>query len=1120
MDSNTRYPTNGFEQFVRNMSIKTGKPIDQSFVYLIQTEDLDGNITDEKYGINLTQDTMMTKGTYGWNNYMVCLVKTNGSGNIASTYANSVFNGNWEYISTGLTFSRNRYPMTYDSTTGMISQRYRIGNAVYDYNYTSITSDFVADRLCVVTGSPTTFVNSMLTNVSVYDVNGNYSAITKHPNEKLTITIYGSISIHEDCISDAYDDGVFVAIEPYYQSIVDGGMIFMGTNNLRFSNPSYSQILSNRPSPQPVEYFSIGSTSYLDYGLNVNGYTSGRSYVNAEQLIEDSRIYFSMIATYNNEYILMLHPVRMSTSEELVSTDVYTNTYDTDEISNSFARFVIDTTTNQHVFPVVDFHMTDSKMYNHVTKDWDIQDQFTDRTTAWYDETIRTQYLFNYSGTDPDGNDKTIFMCINARDDIAVCKIKTSNSVKVYVTNKYWDPTTWSRVIDPTNITGTQQYFRYVMFDGNPGTVDGYRTQPVHEINASTTPYVITGTPTYTTKTGNCYMMKPLSSDTYKFILSRDDILFIDNGVCTYSYTLYGDTNNTPIDPLTFRYVFGSKIVVAPRGRNIPQNVRIYDASTFGVQPTFTDITIPSSVAEGTYIGYYSSSVNGYIGMFNRNSVNKACVLDVTNETTQVFDDVDMFHVQEFTNYAIYKILNSQPQTFVVYDLSTETIVDTFTLPDEYTQVIGICGCGDFVYLRDYSGSPVAYTSWLYRISTGSLELLNINVPLSMFVSNNTGASMESSYLRIPSNLTVAVYDQNGMTLSQQIISDVLYEDDTDAYYISFNTPTVINKLYKSGNVVTGTTSSYNELTNYNAAPLSGIGYASQLASLNTGKHLLLLNPKELRYVYNRWDIPNVGNEYHNIVCDFGYALDSGESLNQCYAHFPSTTIVNDSCGGACAFNGGVVMIDGGGVATWYPVERLLPHKVTGTTTTFQTYNNPKQYQFNEVSLGFSLTNRGDIVTTPTAPTPDSNGFVWCAGGAWSSSGSGSRLNVYVNPTPYNCLYSTRLDANGHQAIGNNRLLPVTAGTRIKLSFDIDTVSSGIGDTQIVKRWNAQVFDNTNHRISGSGYQPADGTTEWVVPYDGLLCIFVDAYNANQTDQTMILQLSFVNNIVVTITPA
>jgi hypothetical protein len=101
------------------------------------------------------------------------------------------------------------------------------------------------------------------------------------------------------------------------------------------------------------------------------------------------------------------------------------------------------------------------------------------------------------------------------------------------------------------------------------------------------------------------------------------------------------------------------------------------------------------------------------------------------------------------------------------------------------------------------------------------------------------------------------------------------------------------------------------------------------------------------------WANPSVPRHatINYFVIDIGYLLD-GHTIsdipeNQSGYYCGETDYIYGlhyaRSGGMAYWHNGIVTTDSTGLMRWYPLEGWLAHKVTGTTRTIQSYNNPRR---------------------------------------------------------------------------------------------------------------------------------------------------------------------------------
>ena len=218
------------DQFRSNMSTRYGPTSKLHNMYVLQTIDADGNVTDEKYGMNV----MTTKGFYDlYFRVQVQHFQSDstifvGSGTSAPTVnSTSLEDQATITIPTADDRTYSVYEDRYDASTGTILSISHRGTWTFPY----ICYD-TQEQIDPETGSETTVTIEIQHNITiselgwgwksdelathslVYDLDGNLSPIVKGPTEKLTIRLYMTTSMPASLIQDLWDRGIYAVISP------------------------------------------------------------------------------------------------------------------------------------------------------------------------------------------------------------------------------------------------------------------------------------------------------------------------------------------------------------------------------------------------------------------------------------------------------------------------------------------------------------------------------------------------------------------------------------------------------------------------------------------------------------------------------------------------------------------------------------------------------------------------------------------------------------------------------------------------------------------------------------------------------------------------------------------
>ena len=772
-------------------------------LYLIQTEDVDGNIIDEKYGMNLITDVGADalSGYYAYSESYAHVA-------FMTLYDTAPQNGiQYEDVqvdsnpASGLLYSKitadgTTYPMTYDSISGMMSQVIRIGYASFNYNQGNLTEPTQIQRISI----PSYMVSSVWTTgseVTIYDADALPSDIIKRPNEKLVVYAFWVGSIHKSVIEKAWNNGLYAVIAPSAYSAKGPFMEF----NLRRSGSFY---FTNR-----LENYSgyelTGTNSRTEQS---NGIRQDSSYYfrnisgNQDHVFEydltqytpflftDPRFYLSRTTVCDDYYARykIFKQERLPSPEELVNDEVYTNRSDSPLLSNTFGKYK-NNENNVGILPVIDFNISSLKGFNYLTKTWDIDVSFINAPNAVYDNTFNKNTMINISGK----GDSYIY--VNAHNDVPIIKFTTSDGTTkpsgiIYATDEYWDTSTWESISDAFDIPQALQTKKYyIKTGGYTNILEPVYDQTVHQLDVGTSNNLGVNMPT---NLPQYYCVRPITSESNEWVLGQEHLLFMDTttNTVTSAHQLYGDDNNTRIDPCLVRYGFDDYVVVAPATYCIPSNVRIYTIGAKDVAPTYDDI--PLTWTTSNRVGHYSSTKNGYIVIHNECDY-MAYVIDVANKTATQLTNVSMCTAIEGTDYCVYKVGDSYPQQFEIYNMNTNTIIGSFALPTGYTTLSCIIGLLNYIYIRDDTNST--QTVFLYRIQENTLIQTNMDLG-SLYCVKNARTQNVSNNIISTDNIRPQLYRVRWIVHNDGF---VWMNGSGNVSYVTYDEPETVRTMFKDG---------------------------------------------------------------------------------------------------------------------------------------------------------------------------------------------------------------------------------------------------------------------------------------------------------------------------------
>ena len=970
-ESSSSFPK-GLEEFRQNIKNKdNSSDIYCHNLYLLQTTDRDGNITGEAYGMNLITNwgfkEIYTSGnSYG--NYRIYI--GNGTDEPVLTN-NALYSPIITTGSTNVNTSASIYPFQYDSSTGIITGIQRIYQGYFDYNISGITENFEITEIGY--GKSTT---NLISHAKIYDSEGNPSSITKRINERLTINVFWTLNMRESIIEDNYNNGVYIVMEPGFS-----GMLKRDREGYLYTVYG-SQIKGSILRVEDYMYYQ--KTTMLDDN-NIQSNINPNSL-----LIEDKRTYVSDIVCVdkyrNNSYwdsvssmdgdinfnFMIMTKDKLPTPEELTTYEAYTDNQLSNEFNNLFG-LSYNKYKGAGELPCTNFNITSLSMYNHITKEWDIEEEFVSDPNTEYDNKWRS-FVRVYA--DFNNSEIPIWVYVNTRTDLPITSFNNSNIV-LYATDKYWDTSTWELISNLSNVDESLQRKRYYIRTTETNESAKYilypqRNMVYHKIDNIRDSYTITSiTPKecydyHAENSGYIHMSNVdsmvinLSSDEYGWILFGQKLIYPKlDGQPVYTLEIPGVKYSSNMTLKQFdqycQWTTGDLIILT-QARYGNLNVRIYNVSDPTNEPTYHDIRLGfsniSDTAHWLDDWYYNSMYRTFTEVgsgflvcqrYSNKTYNECVIVNthgVDGVPTQILlSDVQHCTAIKLTTNCVYLNIANNAYTFEIYDMETNEVIYSFKLSaisydNTDNTVIGMIGWKNLIYIQvDLNGTKVTY---LHDINTRVTSQLLNNINQARTTDLYTDYRSYYGYIEIR-------YKDNVECNDDYMIITSIGETEPN-YAINYSNPSELIDLKK----ITPNNNSMGCKMKYIydgrkcvCLYLSGTyndGYSASDAYcvktfdvdiLFSGKNV---NTPSLRNSITYFDKPNWYVGYCS-YCIFD------EGLISCSYH---RKISNSSY----QWNQPI---------TWVDIKNCLPHKMTGTTTTIQAWNNPKRLQNKEYS--FTLTN-------------------------------------------------------------------------------------------------------------------------------------------------------------------
>lgn len=541
-------PEEKIQEFYDNWKKKHGstKDIFGHNIYYIETVDREGNTTGEAFGLNILTNYFFYQ-LIGWSRPIYDSLRGVYIGNgltehtVLSPDDVAIISTPWNQkaieVDNNATMDSYRYMSWDNDNQVLICTRYLL-KCYFDYVLGSISESFEVNEIGISCGEsgaggygPQS--NQLLgLHAAVYDANGDFGGIYKNPNERMYISVYTVVAMKPQLIHDALYSATYnpnvnpqtcFAMDPWAYNARRGTDETDGQSVM--SRYQFSYIAYPRRNPDESEkinnyrgtYFCLGTASFgrgsysgtmlsmAQHTKNLTTVTYGHVFTPSRisQLVEDKNSYVDMAVLAGDttqrysdylrysEYCAIACPVQLDRDEAFENVLIYTNGINDDTLTTMYgvnpSKSVI---MQAGTLPIVDFQVTGFKAYNGLTKEWDI-DMINDVNNASNNYLLSRHYLYPWvlvrmdTGIAGVGK-QPICIWFNHWTDKPISSL--DRNVRMFATDSWWDPSTWSEIVDYTNIPtaqGSKRYFltiggwRYIgMSYGDPSPQHGASTEP------------------------------------------------------------------------------------------------------------------------------------------------------------------------------------------------------------------------------------------------------------------------------------------------------------------------------------------------------------------------------------------------------------------------------------------------------------------------------------------------------------------------------------------------------------------------------------------------------------------------------------------------------------------
>lgn len=907
------------------------------------------------------------------------------------------------------------YPAVYDPTTHMMSITMKLVRCYWDYNISGVTDTTRITEIGIGTS-----VTGLATRSLVYDAEGNLSYIDKHINERLYITAYLTFSMNMKVMDKLWDKGIYGFISPlmaypegarsdysygrcycnycFYrdpQQYADWFSTY-GTDWGTFAGPSWSWytreyysgidasthlMTPNRSMQSDYTYDQYPGTQYISGMCFGKSHDAGTNSTDANGNVSDEISLYSFLE--QPEVDAEAIEVNDFWFDD-INTTFQLNNPDVIYPGKSFGKSSYRTGKSGHsgyynnngILPVTNFVTTALSMYNHLTHEWDIDEMsnfVTGTRNMKYEDVMwrRCGKLYVTINDQP----KNVYVYSNPFNSYTI-KSFNNTGLLIYATNEYWDTSTYQQV-DLTNVQSELAHCKYyVVADGwnstrlNPTFADDYVTgeSTGYKPHRLLLQHQFKDLSTYM---GDFGVNK--SKRNYRYGLCRpcyseENHWFAVSDVIVYTPDIYDPSTwvkwpISSIDPTagnvvekfygfyTSRYNTSDRMVCVEYNSRYSgstpawfNKIRIYDLSTIDQLLStdtipVTDITLPTGETYNSYsiVSFSNVGPNEAYLLIQFTGRNEAYIIDVYNESYSLLPtSSQQAYVIAGTKYCVYyNNENGDPTQLTVVDMSDNSIFKTFNIGSRDTSssytINGIVGWNNYAYISYTSSANVNY-----------IECYNIQTDSSTLIEDVAWAAFKPS-------LNYSRYLYGGIAYNNEVCV-FTPATDKEIIFVTNDDPTNIRML-----IPTDASKSTDYVNYWFSFPT--------LKYMNNGKQLILVG--------NGKPYDSADGNYRRIrVVDLGLAIDGGLAYLPLYnlpyssENYPSSSQDDFVTGCQFPYGDGIIFqqypYSGSNRLMWIPIEQMVQHKMTGTTTTINSYNNP--FRLTMKPFMMTITNSLDLL--------------------------------------------------------------------------------------------------------------------------------------------------------------
>ena len=636
---------------------------------------------------------------------------------------------------------------------------------------------------------------------------------------------------------------------------------------------------------------------------------------------------------------------------------------------------------------VNDFHITSLKRYNYLTDSYSTVEQFVDDPTYDFRNPERSIWGNIYINNQDRVIPGTYSVGVNINPDIAVLGFNDKSSYDIYLTDKYWDHSTFVKLDRNDTVPAALQHKKYFIkypCDWDNNADGGFHTirEPNKHALIPESPVTLMNTPAVPCANPAYYWWHHYYASDEGWIYCFNTLIYPDSDDGTghpYRYTidtyLHTNSNNWAYKLCEFTK---NHIIATPYGH---LSVNQTDSSTVIIKVYNLDPTHPEIDPNTTCTNYYATdihfneNINGYLTDYfsfyveekkdilllcHGNKVRKIDLNAAQKNADFIPEAVTwrMNYVFGTDYFVSYTGISENAYQYMIYDYINNQVVSRFSIPIQGTgwTLYHCCGWGDYIYINIHHDSH--YYLFIYNMIDKSLITLMDHYWNYLIEDSIRGMNHKANE-----------YDYDDETLMIHCLRNTNNWDGNTGYRTLAvfkdkpTEPTYFDNA--SPYFVQGYQHGYPRLKKFNNGTdyvvlLTCTMQAGNPANSRSHEGQAFTHIFDIGYIKNRGyttpqqlydNIPN--DSYHNATVPYSWGAQANSSWSSQY-YVDSN---NKWYGYVVFYKNSVITFNTFGPPIITSIDMHLPHQITGTTRTINCYNSPKK---------FNAYNRGVVIDEVT----------------------------------------------------------------------------------------------------------------------------------------------------------